>query len=61
MVVHFVKRFWQIKSREADSEATRDVAINSRSYGVYSVETAKPPFKDKLFVAGCKVRYIKVK
>ena len=54
MVVHFIKRFRKIKRTESDSGATRNISINNRSYGLYSVGTAKPLFKGKLVVAGCK-------
>ena len=54
MVIHFIKRFRKIKRTETDSGVTRNIFINNRSYGVYSVGTAKPIFKVKLVVAGCK-------
>ena len=55
MVIHFIKRFRKMKRTETDSGgATRNISINNRSYGVYSVGTAKPLFKAKLVVAGCK-------
>ena len=45
MVIHFIKRFRQIKRTETDSEATRNISINNRSYGLYSVGTANPFLK----------------
>ena len=61
MVVHLIKLSRKIKRTEADSGAVRDVSINNRSYGIYSVGTDKPRFKVKLVVAGCKESCIKVK
>ena len=58
MVIHFIKRFRKIKRTETDSGAIRDISINNRSYGVYSVETVKPLFKAKLVVAGYKLSCI---
>ena len=54
MVVHFIKRFQKIKRTETDRGAIRNIFINNRSYGVYSVGTAKPLFKAKMVVASCK-------
>ena len=54
MVIHFIKRFRKIKRTETDSGTTSNISINNRAYGVYSVGTAKPLFKAKLVVAGCK-------
>ena len=54
MVIHFIKRFRKIQRTETYSGATRNISINNRSYAVYSIGTAKPLFKAKFLVAGCK-------